>query len=240
MYGLQAFGLARNEAAIYSTLLRSPKMTISEVARGAGLKRPTCYQYLDSLLVKDFIVRIPVGKRMFYGAVSPQKILSAAKKRFAAMEGMVEQMERQYEAATHKPTVQFYEGKREIRNIYEDLFRTVGDACSIFPPAAFFENFTEQEYDEFDSAIGQHALKSRDLIVADKYFRRVSEIRRKNDGEGKMTKKLPESFRSNVDVLINHDKVALINLRNLSGLVIEDKDIADLFRNIHSFIWKSL
>ncbi|MGD1003065.1 MAG: helix-turn-helix domain-containing protein [Minisyncoccia bacterium] len=238
--GLSAFGLVQNEATIYAALLKSPKMTISEIARGTGLKRATCYQYLDALLVKDFILRIPVGKRTFYGAVRPQKLLNAAKKRFATLETLADEMEKQYDAATHKPKVRFHEGKRDIKNIYEEMFKTVGDACSIFPPAAFFENFTEQEYDDFDMTIGKHAFKSRDLIVADKYFHRVNDIRKKNGVEQKMTKKLPVSFQSNVDVLVNHDKVALVSLRNLSGLVIEDKDIADLFRNIHSFIWKSI
>ncbi|MDO8576601.1 MAG: hypothetical protein Q7R90_04800 [bacterium] len=41
-----------------------------------------------------------------------------------------------------------------------------------------------------------------------------------------------------MDVLISSDKVALISLRDLSAIVIENKDIAELFRNMHSFMWK--
>lgn len=237
---LQNFGLNQNEAIVYLTLLKYPKMTMSEIARATNLKRASCYQYLNLLLAKDFVLRIPIGKRMFFGAVNPKKVLAIIRKRYLAFEKATEEMAKQYEKTTNKPKVVFYEGKREIKNIYEDLFKTIGDTYSIFPPTAFFENFTEQEYDDFDSKISRYALKSKDLIIADKYFRRVNEIRNKNGLENKKTKKLPESFKNNVDVLIHHDKVALISLRNLSGLVIEDQDIADLFKNIHSFIWKSL
>lgn len=237
---LQQIGLGKAEAMIYSALIKSPKMTVSEIARITGIKRATCYQYLDLLLARDFIIRVPVGKRMFYSAVSPKKILAFEKKRHATFEIAVEDMVKQYDESTHKPHVVFYEGKREIKNIYEDLFKTIGDIYSIFPPKAFFENFTEEEYDEFDKSLSQYALKSRDLIVNDKHFRQVEQIRKKNGYENKITKKLPETFKSNVDVLVYNNKVALVSLRDLSALVIENKDIADLFKSLHNYIWKSV
>ncbi|HBR80442.1 MAG: Transcriptional regulator, TrmB [Candidatus Uhrbacteria bacterium GW2011_GWF2_44_350] len=235
---LQEAGLNESEAAVYSILLKSQKMTVSEIARATGIKRPTCYQHLDSLLIKDFVIRIPLGKRMYYGAASPKKILASVKKRFSVFETAVEEMTRQHEESTNKPKVVFYEGKRELKNIYEDLFKTVGDIYSIFPPAAFFENFTEQDYDEFDRSINQYAIKSKDLIVGDKYFKQADQIRKKNGTENKVTKKLPESFKSNVDVLVYGHKVALISLRDLSAIVVESKDIAELFKSIHSTIWR--
>jgi len=136
--------------------------------------------------------------------------------------------------------VTFYEGKREIKRIYEEIFTTLGDTASIFPPATFFESFTETEYDEFDKIISGHAFTSHDLFVPDKYYKRVEQIRKGNTGSKKLGKKLPEWFKTNVDVLVFSDKVALISLRDLSALVIENKDIAELFRNLHAFMWKGL
>jgi hypothetical protein len=172
--------------------------------------------------------------------MSPKKVLAVARKRYATFEATVDELTKQYDETTHKPQVVFYEGKREIKNIYDDLLKTIGDNYSIFPPAAFFENFTEQEYYEFESLVSQYSFKSRDLIIGDKYYRRIEQLRQKSGAENKITKKLPESFKSNVDVLIYGDKVALISLRDLSALVIENKDIADLFKSMHHLIWKSL
>lgn len=237
---LEAAGLSETEAIIYTTLLGSARMTLSEIARTSGVKRATCYQYIDLLLSKDFVVRVPIKKRMFYSAANPKKILAIAKKKYATLEAAVAEMSKQHDRSTNKPKVLFYEGKREIKHIYEDLFQTVGDAYSIFPPSAFFENFTEQEYNEFDAAITQHAFKSKDLIIGDQYFKRIRSIREGHPSADKLTKKLPESFKSNVDVLIHNDKVALISLHDLSALIIESKDIAELFKSMHSSIWKSL
>jgi len=239
---LEEVGLQEKAATIYLSLLGKQKMTVSEIARESNIKRATCYEYLDQLLNKDFVVRVPVGKRMFYAAVEPKKVLNAFKKRAAHFEQKIGEMAVLHDTAVNKPRIVFYEGKREIKNIYEDIFKTVADVYSIFPPLSFFENFTEEDYDEFDKLISSYALKSRDLFVVDKYYKKIKEIRDKNGAEGKnkLDKKLPTWFNSNVDVLIYADKVALISLRDLSAIVIENRDIAELFKSMHSFMWKSL
>ena len=237
---LEELGLTPKAASIYLSLLGTRKMTISDISRETKIKRATCYEYLDLLLSKDFVIRVPVGKRMFYAAVEPQKILNDFKKKTALFEEKVHEMAKIHETAVQKPRVVFYEGKREIKNIYDDLFKTIGDVYSIFPPATFFENFTEQDYDDFDKSISQYSLTSRDLFVPNKHYKRLQEIRAKNGSSKKISKKLPNWFTSNVDVLIYSEKVALISLRDLSAIVIENKDIADLFRNMHTFMWKSV
>ena len=237
---LQEIGLPEKAAAIYVSLLSRQRMTVAQIARESGIKRATSYEHLDLLLAKGFVLRIPVGKRMFYAPVEPKKILADFKKKTALLEESVAEMAQIHDTAINKPQIVFYEGKRGLRNIYEDLFKTIGDVYSIFPPSAFFDNFTEQDYDEFDKSLGQHALKSRDLFVADKHYKRIREIRTRNGSENKIDKKLPSWFTCNVDVLIYSEKVALISLRDLSAIVIENKDISDLFRNMHSFMWKSV
>src|SRR3989344_6775409 len=237
---LQEVGLSEKAALIYLSLLGKQKLTVSQISRETHVKRATCYEYLDQLLSRDFVVRIPVGKRMFYAAVEPKKILNDFKKKTAHLEQRINEMAALHDAATHKPRVVFYEGKRELKNIYFDIFKTVADVYSIFPAERFFENFTEEEYDELDKEISSYALKSRDLFVAHKHYKKIKEIRDKNGSENKVDKKLPSWFTSNVDALIYADKVALISLRDLSAIVIENKDIADLFKNMHTFLWKAL
>lgn len=240
MKALQEVGLPEKAALIYLSLLGKQKMTISEIARESNIKRATCYEYLDLLLNKDFVIRVPVGKRMFYSAVEPKKILTDFKRKTAHLEDKIHEMTSLHDAAVHKPRVVFYEGKREIKNIYDDIFKTVADVYTIFPPAVFFENFTEEDYTEFDRSNATYALKTRDLFVVDKYYKKIKEIRGRSGSADKLDKKLPPWFTCNVDVVVYADKVALISLRDLSAIVIQNKDIADLFKNMHTFLWKSV
>lgn len=237
---LEELGLSEKAAAIYASLLGKNRMGVAELARESNIKRATCYEYLDMLLQKDFVTRVPIGKRMYYSAVSPKKVLADFRKKTAGFEAKMEDMLRMHEAAVNRPKVSFHEGKREIKNIYDDLFKTVGDLYSIFPADSFFETFTEEDYDDFDKALSQYALRSRDLFVASKSYKKLKVIRDKNGTQHKSDKKLPPDFKSNVDVIIYSDKVALISLRDLSAIVIENRDIAELFKNMHQFIWRAL
>lgn len=237
---LEELGLEDKAATIYTTLLGKNRLGVAELARESGIKRATCYEYLDALLKKDFVIRVPVGKRMYYAAVNPRKILANYKKRTQDFENVLEELVHMHETATNKPKVSFFEGKREINTIYESLFKTMGETYSIFPPEAFFRNFTEADYDEFDKENSAHAIKTKDLFVQSKYTKRLWQLRKKNGYENKSDKVLPDWFSTNVDVLIFSDTVALVSLNDLSAVVIENKDIAELFKNMHAFIWKSL
>jgi len=197
---LQEVGLPEKAASIYLSLLGKQKMTISDIARQSNIKRATCYEYLDLLLNKDFVMRVPVGKRMFYSAVGPKKILADFKRKTVHLEQKINEMASLHDAAVHKPRVVFYEGKREIKNIYNDIFKTVADVYSIFPPAVFFENFNEEDYTEFDRSNAAYALKTRDLFVVDKYYKKIKEIRDKNGSADKIDKKLPPWFTPMVHV----------------------------------------
>ncbi|MEK7118576.1 MAG: helix-turn-helix domain-containing protein [Patescibacteria group bacterium] len=237
---LEAIGLPEKAATIYAALLGKNRMSIAELARVTSVKRATCYEHLALLLQKDLVSRVPIGKRMYYAAAHPKNILRELKRQTVAIEAQMGDMVEQFERTTNRPKVSFFEGKRELRNIYSEMFKTVGDVYSLFPPDTFFESFSEEDYDEFDKTVSAHAFKSRDLFVKSRHHKRLGEIRRRNGGENKLDKQLPEWFSSNIDVLIFSDKVALMSLKDLSAIVIENKDIADLFRNIHTFMWKSL
>lgn len=237
---LENIGLSNKEALIYKALLLNGKMTISDISRESQVKRATVYQYINSLLLKDFINRMPIGKRMYYLAVNPKSILDNFDKKKKVLEQGIEEMSQLFNESTHKPKVSFYEGKREIRKIYDEIFQSVGDVYSIFPPKSFFSNFSEQEYSEFDLLIKEHSFKSKDLILQQDGIKKVLSIRKDNGSKNQQTKILPENFKSNVDIVICNNKVALISLVNLSAIVIENEDIAEFFRNTHEFFWKNV
>ncbi len=235
---LKALGLNETTSEIYLSLLGKRRMNLSEIAKSSGIKRGTCYEHLDSLLNNGFIYRIPVGKRMFYAAVSPKKVLADFARRTASLGEKISQLEAIHDVSISKPQVAFYEGKRELNEIYSEVFETVADVYSIFPADTFFESFTEKDWGDFDRSLGEHALKSKDLFVSSKHIKKLRQIRKENGSDNKIDKILPEEFKSNIDVLIFGNKVALMSLRDLSAVVIENKDIVELFRSLHNFMWK--
>lgn len=238
---LEGVGLPEKAASIYVSLLGKSRMDVADISRATNIKRATCYEHLDLLLSKDFVVRVPIGKRTLYSANEPEKILHDFKKKTAEFEKTVEAMATLHERSTNKPKVTFHEGKREIKKIYDEVFTTIGDIYSIFPPDPFFETYTLEEYDAYDKENLGHALRIRDLVLKSPYNKKIDAIRKKNrGGTSANEKRLPEEFKSNVDVLIYNNTVALVSLRDLSSVVIENPDIAELFKSMHTFMWKRL
>ncbi len=239
---LQDVGLSEKAAGIYLSLLGKNRLGIADLARETGLKRATCYEHVAALLAQDFIMRVPIGKRTLYAAQDPEKVLQAVQLKTAIFASKVKELSAIHAQTTNKPRVTFHEGKRELRAIYEDLFKTMGDTYSIFPAEAFFKNFSDEEYNNLDKQNSAHAMKTHDLFIADpKLFKKLNALREKNEGfEHKHAKRLPDWFTSNVDMLLFKDKVALISLRDLTAVVIENQDIAELLKNMHTFIWKGV
>ena len=54
------------------------------------------------------------------------------------------------------------------------------------------------------------------------------------------SKQLPEGFKFETNLLVVDDTVAFVSFKNLIGVIIKDKAIADLQKNFINFIWKGV
>lgn len=72
---LKHIGLNEKEAQIYLSLLELGKATVLSVSKRSGIKRPTAYLVLESLVEKGFVSRIIKGKKTFFSSQNPKKLL---------------------------------------------------------------------------------------------------------------------------------------------------------------------
>jgi sugar-specific transcriptional regulator TrmB len=77
---LRAIGLNKYERNLWAALLSRGSSTAGELADLSKVPRSRCYDVLESLAAKGFIVIQP-GKPMKYVAISPKEALSRAKKK---------------------------------------------------------------------------------------------------------------------------------------------------------------
>jgi sugar-specific transcriptional regulator TrmB len=77
---LKAIGLNKYERNLWAALLSRGSSTAGELADISKVPRSRCYDVLDSLATKGFIVVQP-GKPMKYVAISPKEALARAKKK---------------------------------------------------------------------------------------------------------------------------------------------------------------
>ena len=237
---LSEFGFTTDQATIYMSLLGKKELSITEISIETQIKRPTCYEYIEEMLAKNYIHRVPVGKKFHYAATPPTKIVERIRSRIKKLDESLTDLNEIYSNSQQKPKVTFHEGKSGIREIYKDSFGTVGDALSIFPADEYFKQYSFEEFTENERLIADTKFKSKDLIIDGKAFKKVDTFLKELGNNNKIIKRLPSEFKTSVDVLVYGSKVALISLKNTSAVVIDNQEIAELFTTIHTHLWKSL
>ena len=83
---LTTCGLNASERSVLLCLLRGRSVSASQVARSTGLKRPTAYAVLESLVIRDLVTRQKKDGVNHFSAIKPKYIPSIleahAKKQF--------------------------------------------------------------------------------------------------------------------------------------------------------------
>lgn len=68
---MTAIGLTGKEASLYLAALQGGRLSITDLAKRARLKRPTAYLVIENLIKRNLIVPVPVGKNVHYQAGDP-------------------------------------------------------------------------------------------------------------------------------------------------------------------------
>jgi sugar-specific transcriptional regulator TrmB len=82
---LGQLGLSIRQTDIYLTLLKQGPGSIREIAIGAGINRGTTYEELKILRKKSLVSYSPRGKRKFFCAEPPDRLMQLASERHEAL-----------------------------------------------------------------------------------------------------------------------------------------------------------
>jgi sugar-specific transcriptional regulator TrmB len=116
---LEQYGLTEKESAIYVALLELGTADVSDIAKKAGVKRPTAYFVIDDLVKKGFISQSG-GKVKQFVTEKPQKILALEKSKLAQLEKALPGLTGLASKSKHKPSARFFTGLDGVRAVYEE------------------------------------------------------------------------------------------------------------------------
>lgn len=233
---LKELDLDEKEARVYLAALKSGEMTIAELARKAGIKRPTLYYVIESLIDKGLVVKIPKGRRVHYRAESPRHLSNLLKRKEGVLAGLLPVLESEFRTSRKIPTITFHEGKEAIYAMYEKLFSTSKTVYTIISIEDFLSVFTETENRRLFELLKTNGGYLYDMF---QWTTRAKEVKTRFYRKGvSRTKILPEFFKSPVDMTVAGNTVVLISFRSLIAVVIEDEAIAIAQRGLLQFLWK--
>ncbi len=249
LQALLGLGFNGPESAVYLASLELGTQPASVIAKKAKLKRGQTYNILSLLKDRGVMQEFTKdGVRNFAGQ-SPSTLLSLLTSReedLAVQKQKILQLmpllEKLRNPLIVQPKVRFYQGVSGLKEVYNDTIKVRGHvvhAVCDFEHTFPAEHSTELhdwlwKYTDRRAAqnVTFHGIvnKSKESDLAYKW-------RRKQKRKMKMLKNvyLP------VELMIYGDKVALISTKeDMVGVIIEDKPIAEMLRNMHQAIWPFL
>jgi sugar-specific transcriptional regulator TrmB len=235
---LQSIGFDDKEAGIYLAILNLGSASISDIAKRSGIKRPTVYHYIDELVKKQLVYKTAQGKRVLYTPQNPQRIISFLEENRKRTEKILPELLSLYQSSPKQPKIRFYEGKEGLKTIYEEIFNTSQIIYSAFSPSSFYKVFTDKDNARFFEILKRNGGRIYDLLEKSEESERFAgKDYRKGMGRIKF---LPDDFNLSTDILVARDKIAMISFQNLTGVLIENREIAETQNGFLKFMWKRL
>jgi len=237
---LKELGLDEKEIAVYLAILELGQANVLEIAQKSGIPRATVYGVLEKLISEELINTIIKGKRRFYIAEDPSKIIQKIKRKEPKIRQIVFGLQKIYLKSTSRPVIRYYEGVKGIIKMLDDIFITV-------PRGGTFEVIlnVSDEFPILGEAYFDHVRKR----VAKKIWIRViaekSEFTKNWPKEIKKYQRkfkfLPRGEHFSVSYHIYGNKVSMFSLQGpVVGVIIENKEIADMERLQFEYMWKGL
>lgn len=128
---LHQLDLSDREIAIYQALLKSGPASIRDIASRTNINRGTTYETLKQLANKSIVSYFPKGKRRFFMAEDPDRLLSLAERKQQALSSAIDQLQREIVPGLKdlKPdfspgNVRFYEGDDGVELVLRDILNS--------------------------------------------------------------------------------------------------------------------
>ncbi|MDO8564437.1 MAG: helix-turn-helix domain-containing protein [bacterium] len=232
---LTQFGLRPKETALYLASLSLGSVSIADLAKKSGLKRPTAYLIVEELLQKEFLESIPRGKKLYYKPKDPEKLKERIEIMRRALDVSFGGLKKLYEQQHIQPKIAFYDNRAGIYTLYERAFRSK-EIWALFSPEKFYEVFSQEDIQHFFRLLDRQNGKIYDIFENNKRGRQVAaEPHRFASSDIRF---LPKGANIATDTLVFENAVVFISFDTLIGILIEDKSIAATVKLMLQTLWE--
>lgn len=240
---LKKIGLSENEARVYLALLELGSSTAQQIAQKAGLKRPTTYVQMESLMKRGLVTSFEKNIKTLFRAEDPEhlnqvleKEKEEQKEKWEALEKILPNLGNLFLSASERPRVRFFEGIEGLKTIQDEILKTkeklikavtnTDDVLKLFPQHT--KNYIPKRVQKgIRSKIIYTSLEGDFLKKTDKEMLRESKFIEPS--------KMP--FSGDILTYGKHVVISVVSKRPF-GIIIESEDIANSFGAIFDLLWE--
>jgi sugar-specific transcriptional regulator TrmB len=237
---LKDIGLSEDESNVYLSALSLGETSVLKLARATNIKRTTIYGIIDGLKEKG-LMRIELrGLKQFYVAENPERLDIMLERRKNEFSKILPEFQALYSLKGGESVIKYYTGLKAMQDIYRDTLK------EIKPHEDYLVITNQEKWYNLDpnfalNYIEERAklpIKTRMLFQDSPLSQEHKKIERNFNEQIKIF--APET-KLNVDTVLLPNKLITLELAPpYMTVVIENKSIIALHKELFEVIWKSL
>ncbi len=242
---LKKLGLNEKETAVYLSLLEHGSVSVRNLATLADLNRGTTYDILKKLQEAGLVSYFHKNTKQHFVAEDPDKILKLLvnrseelKKTEEKIKDLIPELKSLQEKGGDKPVTKFYEGKRGVKFILDDILSSMKASSLqdyyVYSAAGVREDVYEA-YPDFNKKRIKHKIKANTISLSSGGSTYGLDERKwlpsAGSGQGEMM----------TYILVYAGKCAFISRdsrNNPVGVIIENKMIYETQQALFLQMWK--
>jgi len=233
---LKEYGLNEKQAKVYLACLQVGSGPVLKIAEKAGLARSSTELVLRSLQQKGLVSSFYKKSIRHFSAEDPHAIVASLKERTEMMEEALPKFMAMYRSTKNHPSVRFYEGERAMKLILNEILDEATELLCFASAEDLFS--TIEGFGDFVKKRMQARIPLR-VILRDSS--KAQERKVLGPQELREVRLISEEYEYHGLIYVWKDKIAMFSFADdLSAIVIESKELAQVQREMFSALWVNL
>ena len=228
-------GLTKNEAKVYLALLKLGSGTAMEITKKSKVHRVNTYDVLERLRLKGLISSIMQSNKKIYEAANPEQLSKLIKQKEEMLSQIMPSLREEFTTKKEKQQVRHFLGPEGVMQAYYMMLNQDSTLYGI-GGSGLNRTFLKHRHEMFNKERLKKGVKVKAIYYEFTRERKVKEIAKDKTQQIKF---IPDKFKSTGMIDICGDLV--VNLLPIEGnvmaIVIENKVLAQSYRNIFNFMW---
>lgn len=242
LHVLQSVGFDDKQSQLYLAGLQLGTAPASDYAKMTDLNRVTSYNLLEEMVRRGYFTVVKKVRAKWYAPVSPEYVALEARKNVQSLERALPELRSMQSAKYRKPQVRFYEGWEGVRHVYEDTLAAETELLN-FANSAVVRKFWPNYDEEYVSERVKTGIRLRGIAPDDDAGRKVHGEDEEKLREIRLVPAEDFDFRNEINIY-DH-KVAICSFdsglkgdKDMFGVIIESKEVAETQRQIFEMAWR--
>lgn len=238
---LRDIGLNKNEALIYSTLIRLGSSTAGILIKKTEFHRNIVYDNLEKLIDKGLVTYIIEGKKKIFQISNPEMLddyLEKEQDKLNQKKKIAEQVKIEIKKSIkNRPEVQeatIYRGIKGLKVIMKDTLDEGKDYCAFGAPHESLDIMGETFWNNYNVKRKEMKIKTRMIFNLE-----LKKWSKQIDNKFTDVRFLPKEFDPLSETIVYGDKTAIIVWTEKPiATLIKDRNLADSYRKHFQFLWR--